>query len=50
MIWLLKMKKKLYTEEEHFETDAEIWIVTPNRNHPNTFRILIQVNQQIRDK
>ncbi|XP_074363060.1 uncharacterized protein LOC141704879 [Apium graveolens] len=37
-------------EEEHFDSDVEIPVVTRIRNHPNNLREYIQMHQQIRNK
>ncbi|XP_074340796.1 uncharacterized protein LOC141678368 [Apium graveolens] len=47
---IIEDERELHMEEEHFDTDVAILIITPNRSRSSTLREFIQVHKQIRDK
>ncbi|XP_074355695.1 uncharacterized protein LOC141695338 [Apium graveolens] len=47
---IIEDERELHMEEEHFDTDVAIPIITPNRSRASTPREFIQVHKKIRDK
>ncbi|XP_074378588.1 uncharacterized protein LOC141720132 [Apium graveolens] len=47
---IIEDERESSLEEEHFDSDVEVSVVTRIPNHPNNLREFIQVHQQIRNK